>query len=76
MWSLGDKSGERAGTQHRGEEVKSGSKVGRRDNATLPFRTVYPEKGRVVTSSLCSPLKRVKISTWSRSVNSEDFLIA
>ena len=57
--------------------MKSDSKVGRRNNATLPFRMVYPEKGgRVVTSPHLSPIKRVKTATWSRSVNSEDFLIA
>ena len=57
--------------------MKSGSKVGRRNNATTPFRMVYPEKGgRVVTSAHFSPIKCVKTATWSHSVNSEDFLIA
>ena len=59
--------------------MKSGSKVERRNNTTSlhPFRMVYPEKGgRVVRSPLLSPIKRVKTATWSRSVNSEDFLIA
>ena len=57
--------------------MKSRSKLGRRNNATLSFRMVYPEKGgRVVTSLHFSPIKRVKTATWSRSVNSEDFLIA
>ena len=50
--------------------MKSGSKVGRRNNATLPFRMVYPEKGgRVVTSPHFSPIKWVKTATWSHSVN-------
>ena len=57
--------------------MKSGSKVWLRNNATHPFRMVYPEReGRVVTSPHFSPMKRVKTATWSRSVNSEDFLIA
>ena len=57
--------------------MKNGSKVGRRNNATSPFRTVYPEKGgRVVTSAQFSPKKCVKTATWSHSVNSEHFLIA
>ena len=58
--------------------MKSGSKMEQRNNATPPpFRMVYPEKGgRVVTSHHFSQKKRVKTATWSRSVNSEDFLIA
>ena len=57
--------------------MKSGSKVVRRNNATPPFRMACPEKvGRVVTSPNLSPIKRVKTATWSRSVNSEDFLVA
>ena len=87
MQSLGDKTGESgpriiAARRVHGEVdptsegcvVKSGRTVGRRSNATLPFRTVYPEKGgRVVTSAHPLPIKCVKTATWSRSVNSEDF---
>ena len=77
--------------QHRGEEChsrgrpdlggrcreKSGSKVARRNNATSLFAWCIPRRGvRVVTSPLFSPIKYVKTATWSRSVNSEDFLVA
>ena len=50
----------------------------RRNNATTLFRMVYPEKGWValLRRSIFSPMQRVKTATWSRSVNSEDFLIA
>ena len=58
--------------------MKSGSKMGRRDNATSLFRMVYSAKegSRVVTSLPFSQIKSAKTATWSHSVNSEDFLVA
>ena len=57
--------------------MKSGSKVERRNNATTLFACCIPKTGgRVVASSHFSPIQRVKTATWSRSVNSEGFLIA
>ena len=54
--------------------MKSISKVGRRNNATLPFHMVYPEKGgRVVTSLLFSPRNFVKTGDVNSRVNFEDF---
>ena len=91
MQPLGDKTGERV-TQHRGvycpwsgrpdlgrmcrEQWTKNGPTKQRDLPLL-FAWCIPKRGgRVVTSPDFSPIKRVKTSTWSRSVNSEDFLIA
>ena len=57
--------------------MKSGSNIGRRNNATFFLHGVSREGGAaLLRHSTFSAIKRVKIATWSRSVNSADFLIA
>ena len=59
--------------------MKGGSKVGRRNKRDPPlFAWCVPKREGValLPAHHFSPITRVKTATWSRSVNSEDFLIA